>query len=131
MSDEQQKKEMLARANMAVGGVAKEFVGNLNDRVVALEKAIRQNDRAGVIEKAYNLETEAATFGWPRVTRICKWLRKVFAGDVDQMPSAEDILKTLNALKLMVCDPGNPDPARDEALFRELYPVLKKAVNDI
>jgi ribosomal protein S18 acetylase RimI-like enzyme len=133
MSDEQQKTkdEMIAKANQAVKKVAHEFVGGLNQRVEDLEKAILTNDRNAAVEMAYNLETEAATFGWPRVTRICKWLRKIFSGDYDQKPDAEDALKTLNALKLMVADPGNPDEVRDEELFRKIYPAMQKVVTDI
>ena len=80
---------------------------------------------------AYNLETEASTFGWPRVTRICKWLRKVFSGDYDQKPEAEDVLKVLSALKLIVSDPENPYEKRDEDLFRELFPMMSKVISDI
>lgn len=133
MSDEQQKikDEMITKANHAVNEVAQEFIGGLNQRVADLEKAIVANDKDTVLELAYNLETEAATFGWPKVTSICKWLRKIFAGEFDQKPDAEDVLKTLTTLKLMVGDPGNPDEARDEKLFRKLYPAMQKAVPDI
>ncbi len=133
MSDEQQKikDEMIAKANRAVNEVAQEFIGGLNQRVTDLEKAIVANDRNTVLELAYNLETEAATFGWPRVTRICKWLRRIFSGDFDQKPDAEDVLETLNGLKLMVADTDNPDEVRDEELFGKLYPAMQKAVTDI
>lgn len=132
--DENLKKErdaMIARANSAVDKVGVEFVGELGDRVRGLEKAIHQNNRDGVVSMAYNLESEAATFGWPRVTRLCKWLRQIFSGDYDEKPQAEDVLKVLNALKLMVSDPDNPDEDRDMELFKELYPMLTKAVSDI
>lgn len=127
----QQKEDMLAKANKAVQDASHEFADGLTQRVRDLEKAVHHNDRDKILQIAYNLETEAATFGWPRVTRICKWLRKVFSGDVDQIPEAEDVLKTLNALKLMVSDTENSDEGRDEKLFRELYPAMKNAVNDI
>ena len=80
---------------------------------------------------AYNLECEAATFGWPRVTRICKWLRKIFSGDYDKKPEAEDIFMTLNTLKLMVSDNVNSNEKRDMELFKGLYPMLKTFVHDI
>ncbi len=133
MDDEQQKikEEMLAKANIVVQKVAHEFSGELTQRVAELEKAIHNNDRSSVLEKAYNLETEAATFGWPRVTRICKWLRKIFSGDFDQAPEAEEVLKVINALKLMVKDPENRDEARDQELFRKLYPSMQRAVSNI
>ncbi len=132
--DEDQKKqrdEMIARANVAVQGAAIEFVSTLNKRVSDLEKVIIQNDREMAAEMAYNIETEASTFGWPRVTRICKWLRKVFSGEFDQKPEAEVVLKALNALKLMVADPDHPNEQRDSDLFQELYPDLKNIVSDI
>lgn len=133
MDVEQQKikDEMIAKANMAVQQVAHEFASELTQRVADLEKAIHANDRSAVLEKSYNLETEAATFGWPRVTRICKWLRKIFSGDFDQAPEAEEVLKVINALKLMVKDPENPDEARDQELLRELYPSMQRAVSNI
>ena len=80
---------------------------------------------------AYELETEAATFGWPRVTRLCKWLRKVFHGDYDSKPEPELVLKTLNVLKIMVSDTANKDEERDQQLFKELYPELAKTISDI
>lgn len=133
MIDEQQKikAEMIAKANIVVQKVAHEFASELTQRVADLEKAIHANDRASVLEKSYNLETEAATFGWPRVTRICKWLRKIFTGEFDQVPEAEDVLNVINALKLMVKDPENPDEARDQELFRKVYPSMQRAVSNI
>lgn len=128
---DQEKKEMLARANLAVKSVAKEFTVTLKERVSDLESAIKQNDRKFVVQMSYDLETEASTFGWPRVTRICKWLRQVFSGDYDQKPEAEDILQAINALKLMVSNPENPNEQRDMELFKELYPKLKRVVSDI
>jgi len=132
--DENLKKEqeaMIARANSAVDKVGVEFSGELGDRVIDLEKAIHRNNRDEVVSLAYNLESEAATFGWPRVTRLCKWLRKIFSGDYDEKPQAEVVLEVLNALKLMVSDPENPDEERDMELFKKLYPSLEKAVHDI
>ncbi|MBT6329063.1 MAG: hypothetical protein HOJ34_04700, partial [Kordiimonadaceae bacterium] len=78
--------EMMARAENAVKKAAMEFSGNLTDRVHDLEQAIIQNSPQDIIRMAYELESEAATFGWPRVTRICKWLRKVFSGEFDNKP---------------------------------------------
>lgn len=129
--DEHEKAEMLAKADIAVQNASQEFVGGLKQRVQDLEQAIYKNDRDTVLQIAYNLETEASTFGWPRVTRISKWLRKVFSGDVDHKPEAEDVLKILNTLKTMVSDPDNSDEKRDEELFREIFPTLKNAVTDI
>ena len=126
-----EKEQLILRANEAVDKVAAEFIGSLKERIGDLEKAIHQNQRELVINYSYNLETEAATFGWPRVTRICKWLRKVFSGAYDQKPDAEAILKVINALKLMVADPENPNEERDIALFKELYPEMIKSVSDI
>lgn len=128
---DQEKQEMLARANLAVKSVAKEFKITLKERISELESAIKQNDLKLIVKMSYDLETEAATFGWPRVTRICKWLRQVFSGDYDQKPEAEDILKAINALKLMVSDPDNRNEDRDMELFKELYPNLKRVVSDI
>ena len=45
---------------------------------------------------AYNLKIEASTFGWPRGTRTGKQLRKVFSGDYDHKPEAEDVLKVVS-----------------------------------
>ena len=131
--DENQKKDkatMLARANQAVDKVAAEFTENLSDRVQDLEKALHQNDHKKVVAMAYNLETEASTFGWPRVTRLCKWLRKVFSGDYHHKPKAEDVLSVFSALKLMVSDAKTPNDKRDEDLFRELFPIMNKAISD-
>lgn len=122
---------MIARANSAVDKVGVEFVGELSDRIRALEQAIHQNNRDNVVSIAYNLESEAATFGWPRVTRLCKWLRQIFSGDYDKKPRAEDVLEVLNALKLMVSDPKKPDEERDMELFKGLYPTLVKSISDI
>lgn len=132
--DENQKMDkaaMLARANQAVDKVAAEFTENLSERVQGLEKALLQNNLKELVSIAYNLETEASTFGWPRVTRICKWLRKVFSGDYDHKPKAEDVLRVLSALKIMVSDPDNPNETRDEDLFRELFPIMSNAVSDV
>lgn len=126
-----EKAAMIVRANHAVKKIADEFRGELRGRISDLEKALHQNDLKRVVELAYNLEGEAATFGWPRVTRLCKWLRKIFSGDYDNKPQAEDILKVINSLKLMVSDPENPNDKRDEDLFRELYPMLSEAISDI
>lgn len=125
------KAEMLARADQAINKVAVEFTDSLKDRVRELEKSLLQNDLKKVVVMAYNLETEAATFGWPRVTRLCKWLRKIFSGDYDHKPKAEDVMKVLGALKLMVSDPENPNDKRDEDLFRELYPMMSHVISDI
>ncbi len=125
------KDELISRANAALKKIVPEFVGNLKERVSKLETAIHKNEREEAMSIAYDLECEAATFGWPRVTRICKWIRKILNGDYDNKPSAEDVLKTLNALKLMVCDPENPNEDRDMALFKELYPILQKSISDI
>lgn len=125
------KAEMLAVADQAVKKVAVEFTENLNERVRDLEKTLLKGDIKAVVKLAYNLETEASMFGWPRVTRICKWLRKIFSGDYDQKPKAEDVMKVIGALKLMVSDPENPNEKRDEDLFRELYPMLSNVISDI
>ena len=101
--DEKQKMDkaaMPARADQAVKKAGAEFSETLKERVRDLEKAIQRVDLKKVFEMAYNLETEASTFGWPCVTRICKWLRKVFSGDYDHKPEAEDVLKVLSALKI-------------------------------
>lgn len=127
----QNKADMIARANIAVKNVAIEFVESISERVNELECAIQSNNRTLVIELSYNLESEAATFGFPRITRICKWLRKVFTGEFDQKPEAEDVLKAIKALKLMVADPKNPNEERDIVLFKELYPHLARFVFDI
>ncbi|MBT5185373.1 MAG: hypothetical protein HOH19_10595 [Kordiimonadaceae bacterium] len=123
--------DMITRAEEAVEKAAIEFTANLIQRVSNLEKSIHNNDRENVIKMAYELETEAATFGWPRVTRLSKWLRKVFSGDFDRKPEAELVLSTLNALKLMVSDPENQNEERDLQLFKELYPDLSKVISDI
>lgn len=94
------KAAMLARADQAVKKAGAEFSETLKEHVRDLEKAIQRGDLKKVVEMAYNLETEASTFGWPCVTRICKWLRKVFSGDYDHKPEAEDVLKVLSALKI-------------------------------
>ena len=122
---------MMARAENAVKKAAMEFSGNLTDRVHDLEQAIIQNSPQDIIRMAYELESEAATFGWPRVTRICKWLRKVFSGEFDNKPKAEEILKAIKSLKIMVSDPKKPDEDRDIELIRELYPILSRVVTDI
>ena len=122
---------MIDRANAALESVAIEFTETLKVRIHDLELAIHQNKRDEIVAIAYNLESEAATFGWPRVTRICKWLRMIFSGDYDEKPQAEEVLKVLNALKLMVSDPKNPDEQRDIELFKEIYPYLKRVVSDI
>lgn len=125
------KGDMIARANDAINDVAIEFIESLHERIAELDRAIYSNNRTQVIDLSYNLESEAAIFGFPRITRICKWLRKVFTGEFDQKPEAEDVLKVINALKLMVADPRNPNEERDAALFRELYPVLARVVSDV
>ena len=124
------KDQMIARADLAVKKVAGEFSDNLNQRVGELEAAILRNDKDQAVKMAYELETEAATFGWPRVTRLCKWLRKVFYGDYDSKPEPELVLKTLNILKIMVRDTVNKDEERDQLLFKELYPELTKVIVD-
>ncbi|MDG1997056.1 MAG: hypothetical protein P8J14_11215 [Emcibacteraceae bacterium] len=124
------KAAAIALAEQAVEKMADEFAGSLRSRVSDMEKALHKHDLEIVVKLAYDLETEASTFGWPRVTRICKWLRKFFSGDYDQKPEAEDVLKVIYALKLMVSDPDNPDEKRDEDLFRELYPVMSKVISD-
>ena len=129
--DDSLKQEMIDRADVAVKNASAEYTATLKQRVLDLEKAIHQNNKESAIELAYNLETEAATFGWPRVTRISKWLRKVFSGEFDQKPAAETILKSLNVLKVMVSDVENPDEQRDSELFEELSPLLKSAISDI
>jgi hypothetical protein len=91
---------MLAPTDQAVKKAGAEFSETLKERVRDLEKAIQRGDLKKVVEMAYNLETEASTFGWPCVTPICKWLRKVFSGDYDHKPEAEDVLKVLSALKI-------------------------------
>lgn len=133
MDDNQKmnKTEMLARANQAINEVAIEFTESLNERVRDLEKALHQNDLKKVVAIAYNLETEASTFGWPRVTRLSKWLRKIFSGDYDNKSKAEDVMKVLGALKLMASDPETPNDQRDEDLFRELYPMMGHVISDI
>ncbi|MCC3861517.1 Hpt domain-containing protein [Pseudemcibacter aquimaris] len=128
---EMEKAAMLIRARHAVKKVAVEFKTELRTRVGEIENALLKGEIEKVVELSYNLEGEAATFGWPRVTRMCKWLRQIFTGDYDQKPDAEDILKVINALKLMVTDPDNPNEERDEALFREIYPMMSRAVSDI
>jgi len=128
---EKQRDAMLTKANTAVDKVADEFIGGLKQRVGELGKAIQGNDRENAVEIAYNLESEAAMFGWPRVTRICKWLRKVLSGEYDQKPEAEDVLEALTTLKLMVSDPERPDEPRDVELFKKLYPSLQKVISDI
>ncbi len=125
------KEQMIARADMAIKKVAGEFSDNLNQRVSEMDAAILKNDKDQVVKMAYELETEAATFGWPRVTRLCKWLRKVFDSDYDSKPDPELVLKTLNILKTMVNDTANKDEERDQLLFKELYPDLKKVISDI
>ena len=132
--DEQSKKEkdeMIARANLAVDKAAGEFVTGLKGRIDDLEGAIHKNNKEDVLSIAYNLECEAAIFGWPRVTRICKWLRKIFSGDYDKKPEAEDVLKALNTLKLMVPDHAHFNEKRDIELFKDLCPMLKIFVHDI
>lgn len=133
MDQEQQKlhTEMIARANDALKKSAKEFTANLTGRVDELERALASNDRDDVLRIAYNLETEASTFGWHRVTRICKWLRKIFSGEFDQKPEPQEVLKAIEALKIMVSDPENQDEDRDIELIRELYPTLSRVVTDI
>tara|TARA_R110002096_G_scaffold257381_1_gene450831 strand:- start:162607 stop:163062 length:456 start_codon:yes stop_codon:yes gene_type:complete len=128
---EKQRDAMLARANNAVDKVADEFVSGLSGRVGALGKAIQNNERETAAGIAYNLETEASTFGWPRVTRICKWLRKILSGEYDQKPEPEDVLQVLTTLKLMVADANNPDEQRDAELFKKIYPALNKTISDI
>lgn len=125
------KAAMLALASQAINKVAVEFTENLNERVRDMEKALHRNDLKKVVAMAYNLETEASTFGWPRVTRLCKWLRKIFSGDYDNKPKAEDVMKVLGALKLMASDPETPNDQRDEDLFRELYPMMSHVISDI
>ena len=113
--DEKQKMDkaaMLAPTDQAVKKAGAEFSETLKERVRDLERAIQRGDLKKVVEMAYNLETEASTFGqpcvtpickcfgWPCVTPICKWLRKVFSGDYDHKPEAEDVLKVLSALKI-------------------------------
>lgn len=126
-----EKAAMIALANHVVKKMGKEFTENLQARVFDVEKALHKNELEKVVELSYNLETEAATFGWPRVTRICEWLRKVFSGDYDQKPKAEEVLSVLNSLKVMVKDTHNKNDIRDEELFRELYPIMSKAISDI
>lgn len=131
--DEELKKQrdaMLTRASSAVDKVAEEFVSGLSQRVGELGKAMQNNERETAVEIAYNLESEAATFGWPRVTRICKWLRKILSGEYDQKPEPEDVLKALTTLKLMVSDTDNPNEERDLELFKELYPTLNRVIAD-
>ena len=101
--DEKQKMDkaaMLARTDQAVKKAGAEFSETLKERVRDLEKAIQRGDLKKVVEMAYNLETEVSTFGWPCVSPICKWIRKVFSGDYDHKPEAEDVLKVLSALKI-------------------------------
>lgn len=129
--NEMDKTKMIARANAALESVAVEFTESLNARVHDLEQAIIQNKRDQIVAIAYNLESEASTFGWPRVTRICKWFRMIFSGDYDEKPKAEEVLKVLNALKSMVSDPQSPDEQRDIELFKEIYPYLQRVVSDI
>ncbi|MDG1857663.1 MAG: hypothetical protein P8I94_01085 [Emcibacteraceae bacterium] len=129
-NSQKDKAAAIALANHAVKKLAMEFSLTLKTRVSDLEKALHKNELEKVVELSYNLETEASTFGWPRVTRICKWLRKVFLGDYDQKPDAKDVLHVLNSLKLMVSDPENRNEQRDEDLFRELYPIMAKVVSD-
>jgi hypothetical protein len=133
MSEDQKKsqEEMIARAEAVVKKAAKEYSANLSQRISDLEKAIHTNDRENVIKISYELETEAATFGWPRVTRLSKWLRRIFSGDFDNKPEPELVLNTLNAMKLMVSDPDNQNEERDMQLFKELYPALAEAISDI
>lgn len=133
MDDNQKmnKTEMLARANQAVKEAAVEFTESLKERVGDMEKALHLNDLKKVVALAYNLETEASTFGWPRITRLCKWLRKIFSGDYDNKPKAEDVMKVLGALKLMASDPETSNDQRDEDLFRELYPMMSHVISDI
>jgi len=125
------KDSLICAANEAIEKLTREFIVTLKQRVGKLEASIIDNDQKRAVTIAYDLESEAAVFGWPCVTRLCKWLRKVFKGNYDQKPSAEDVLKVLNALKLMVVDPDNPNEDRDMALVKELYPLLKKTISDI
>ena len=133
MDDElqEQRDAMLIRANNAVDKVGEEFVSGLSERVGELSKAIHNNERETAVKVAYNLESEAATFGWPRVTRICKWLRKVLSGEYDQKPEPEEVLHALTALKAMVADADNQDEQRDAELFGKIYPSLKRVIEDI
>jgi len=127
--DENTKKSqaaMVARAENVIKTAAVEFGHNLTNRVHELEQAIINNNPENVIRMAYDLESEAAIFGWSRVTRISKWLTKIFTGEFDQKPKAEEISKALNALKIMVSDPDNPDEDRDVELVRKLYPILSR-----
>lgn len=122
---------LISAANEAVEKLSHEFISTLKERVGLLEASILDNNQKKAVTIAYDLESEAALFGWPRVTRLCKWLRKVLKGNYDQKPSAEDVLKVLNALKLMVFDSANPNEDRDMNLIKELYPLLKKTISDI
>ncbi|HPF45585.1 MAG: Hpt domain-containing protein [Alphaproteobacteria bacterium] len=131
MNEHLNKEQMLARANNAVEKAGLEFSGELKKRIRELEIAIHQNNRQEAVLMAYNLESEASTFGWPRVTRICKWLRKIFSGEFDLAPEAEEVLDALNALKVMVSNPEERNEQRDAALFEKIYPSLKRVISEI
>ncbi|MEZ5758226.1 MAG: hypothetical protein R3D86_08395 [Emcibacteraceae bacterium] len=131
MNERLDKEQMLARANSAVEKAGLEFAAELKQRIRELEIAIRQNNRQDAVLMAYNLESEASTFGWPRVTRICKWLRKIFSGEFDTVPEAEEVFGALNALKTMVSNPEERDEQRDAELFEKIYPSLKRVISDI
>ncbi len=124
-------KELIINAEKAIRLVGKEFNGKLKQRVLDLETAIIKRNYKEASRLAYNLETEAATFGWPRVTRICKWLRKVLTNEYDRKPTEEEILVTLNTLKLITGEPEAEETGRDMALFTKLYPVLSAVIADI
>jgi len=125
-----ENKILIDRAEQAVREVAKEFNTQLKQRVYDLENAMSANDSKEAAQLAYNLESEAETFGWPLVTRICKWLRKINNGDYDRKPTAEEILVTLNTLKLMVNGENFKDLEQGLTLFSELHPVLKNVISD-
>ena len=124
-------KELIINAEKAIRLVGKEFNGKLKQRVLDLETAIIKRNYKEASRLAYNLETEAATFGWPRVTRICKWLRKVLTNEYDRKPTEEEILVTLNTLKLITGEPEAEETGPDMALFTKLYPVLSAVIADI
>jgi len=127
----QQQDELIARADAAVQKIGIEFNNGLTVRVSDIEQAIHKNNPDIIKELTYNLESEAATFGWHRITRICKWLRRVFSGEYSHKPEAEDILKALTVLKTIASDPHTPNEDRDMNLFKGLYPVLAKSIPEI
>lgn len=126
-----QQDEMIARAEAKVQKMGVEFNNGLTQRVNDIETAIHKNNLEDIKTLTYNLESEAATFGWHRITRICKWLRRVFSGDYGQKPQAEDVLKALTVLKTIASDPHADNEDRDMNLFKGLYPVLAKIIPDI